>query len=82
LAGNAIALDTLINKHGVDARHFPEPVIDAMIANSDDVVAAAGAHDDISKRIYESWTAFRARMVQLAPYGEYGYMNARARHYA
>ena len=53
-----------------------------MIANSDDVVAAAGAHDDISKRIYESWTAFRARMVQLAPYGEYGYMNARARHYA
>ena len=82
VAGNAIAIDTLINKHGVDARHFPDPVIDAMMTHADDVVAAAGGHDDIAKRIHASWTAFRARMVQLSPYGEFGYMNARARHNA
>lgn len=82
IRGNAAALDALVNKHGVIAQHFPDPVIDAMHAHSEDVIAAAGAIDGLSKRIYESWTGFRKQMVGLAPFGELGYDIGRARNQA
>ena len=76
--GNAAALDALINRHGVDVRHFPEPVLQAMLDHSADVVAEAAAIDDISRRTGESWTRFRDRMAMLQPYMEMGYLGGRA----
>ncbi len=82
LAGNAAAIDALVNKHGVIVQHFPDEVLDIMHETSKEVVAAAGAIDGLSARIYESWTDFRRKMVQLAPFGEYGYTVGRARNQA
>ena len=76
--GNAVALDALINQHGVDVRHFPDPVLRAMLEQAVDVVGEAGAADDISRRTYESWTRFRDRMVMLQPYVALGYLSGRA----
>lgn len=76
--GNAVALDALINQHGVDVRHFPDSVLRAMLEQAVDVVGEAGAADDISRRTYESWTRFRDRMVMLQPYVALGYLSGRA----
>ena len=79
--GNAAALDALINKHGVSVRHFPEPVLQAMLEHAAEVVEEAGAADDISRRTYASWKTFRDRMVALQPYGALGYLAGRAAYY-
>ena len=76
--GNAAALDALVNRHGVDLRHFPAPVLRAMLERSAEVVGEAGAAGGISARIYDSWTAFRGRMALLQPYAELGYLRGRA----
>ena len=76
--GNAAALDVLIERHGVDVRHLPDPILRAMLERAAEVVAEAGAADDISRRVYASWTRFRDRMVVLQRYGAHGYMAARA----
>ena len=76
--GNALALAALVEKHGVDLRHFPAPVIAAMLERSAEVVAEAGAADRVTRRIYESWSAFRDRMAMLQPYAGLGYLDARS----
>ncbi len=76
--GNAQALDALINKHNVSVRHFPDEVLQAMLTHAEDVVAEAGAADDISQRTYASWNAFRSRMLVLQPYSALGYLAGRA----
>ncbi len=80
--GNARALEALIDQHGVDVRHFPAPVLRAMLEHSVDVVADAAAADDISRRIHESWSGFRDRMVVNQPYAALGYLAGRAAFHA
>jgi len=75
--GNAVAFHALVDEHGVDVRHFPDPVLRRLMAVANEVVADVGAGDDISRRTYESWSAFRTLAVAYAPYGAHGYMRAR-----
>jgi len=77
-AANSVALDTLVNKHGVKLRHFPEDVVRPMMQHSLDVVAETAADGDIARRIYESWEKFRKQAVDMAPVSERGFMNNRA----
>ena len=76
--GNALALEALVGEHGVDLRHFPDPVLRAMLERSAEVVAEAAAADDISRRIHANWSAFRDRMAMLQPYAGLGYLAGRA----
>jgi TRAP-type mannitol/chloroaromatic compound transport system substrate-binding protein len=77
LNGNAVALQALLSRHGVDLRHFPPPVVARLHAVSREVVAEVADHDALSARIYESWSAFRDTMQAYAPYGTYGYLRGR-----
>ncbi|MBL26230.1 MAG: ABC transporter substrate-binding protein [Rhodospirillaceae bacterium] len=77
-AANSLSLDTLVGKHGVQLRQFPEDVVKAMMKHSLDVVAETAEGGDINRRIYESWAAFRARAVKMAPFSEMGFMMNRA----
>ncbi len=77
-AANARALDTLVNKHNVQVRHFPDDVFRAMMKHSLDVVAETASEGDINKRIYESWIKFRKESMSWAPLADNGYMNNRA----
>ena len=76
--GNAQALEALRTKYNVDIRHFPDPVLRRLLEISHEVVAEVSAYDDLSARIYQSWSTFRAQAVAMAPYGSHGYMTARA----
>jgi TRAP-type mannitol/chloroaromatic compound transport system substrate-binding protein len=78
LFGNAVALDALVHRHGVEVRHFPEPVLRRLLEVSAEVVAEAAAKDDISRRIYASWSAFRDKAMAFAPFGQHGYLTSRA----
>ena len=47
------------------------------MAAARDVVAEAGAGNDLNRRVYESWSDFREKIVALAPLTELGYMTIR-----
>jgi TRAP-type mannitol/chloroaromatic compound transport system substrate-binding protein len=75
---NQSSLETLINKHGVILRRFPDELVDKARAASADVVASMSATDDITKRIAESYAAFQKQAMEYAKVSELGYMNSRA----
>jgi len=77
-AKNNQALHSLINKHKVEVRQFPDDVIKKLHALSNDVVAKVGDHDDISKKIHTSFMQFRSNVIQWSRISEQGYMKARA----
>lgn len=77
-AGNGAALTALIEKHNVALRRFPDEVYRAMAETADAVVAEAAADDDLSQRIYASWSKFRKEAIALAPLTELGYLSMRA----
>ncbi|PLX35975.1 MAG: ABC transporter substrate-binding protein [Hyphomicrobiales bacterium] len=77
-ANNGTALDTLINKHGVQLKKFPDEVFDAIGKVSNEVVAAA-ADDDMGKRIYESFAKARTDLGNWGGIAEQAYLNARSR---
>ena len=76
-AANSAAQTVLIEKHGVQIGHLPDEVIREAFRISADVVAETAAAGDLAKRIYESWSKFRAEAIARGPYAEQGYMNAR-----
>jgi len=77
-AGNAEAQRVLVDTHGVIINQFPEDVVKAAFAHAQDVLAETAALGDLHRRIYESWSKFRADSVDRAPYAEQGYMNNRS----
>ncbi|MEO0851429.1 MAG: ABC transporter substrate-binding protein, partial [Pseudomonadota bacterium] len=54
---NGIALDQLINEHGVDLRQFPDDVMAAAAREAKTVLEEVAASDDISARIFDSYKA-------------------------
>ena len=58
-AKNATALHTLVHKHKVNVRRQPKVVLSAIAKAADEVVANAGASDDLAKRVYKSYMKFR-----------------------
>ncbi|WP_425404678.1 TRAP transporter substrate-binding protein [Hwanghaeella sp.] len=76
-ARNNDALTTLVKKHGVQMRQMPEDVLNAIGEASGQVVAEVAQVDDISKRIYESFIAFRRQSIAWSKISDQAYWNAR-----
>ncbi len=77
-ARNNEALHTLVTKHKVDLRRFPDEVLKKLKVISDEVVAEVAAKDPKSKKVYESFRKFRDQVVAWHDVSERAYMNARA----
>ncbi len=77
-AKNNQALQTLIGKHKVQMRQYPDDVLKKLHALSTEVVAKVGEHDDLSKRILQSFTDFKNNVTQWSRVSEQDYMEARA----
>ena len=75
--GNAQALEVLVKRFNVELRRFPEDVSDGLFAVSKQVVAEVSEEDDLSRRIYNSWSEFREKASILAPYSTHGFMAGR-----
>ena len=78
MARNNQALQTLINEHHVDVRRLPEEVLAKLRQLSDEVVSEIADKDDLSRRVYESFTTYRSQVTQWSDISERAYLNARA----
>ena len=76
-ANNTAALDTLVNQHGVMVHEFSDEIFTAMDEAAKDVVASAGQSDDISKKVYESYSKFRKIAVDWTRLSDQAYFNKR-----
>ena len=79
-AGNAIALESLLQKHGVILKSFPEDVMSAMFKASSDMIKEKSEKNDFTSKVYKEWIKYRSKIVNLAPLTELGYMNLRSKY--
>ncbi len=76
-ANNAWCLRKLRDDGTVKIAKFDESMIRAFLANSRDVVAQAGAGDELSRRIYASYQDFRKAIMDWSDVAERAYLNSR-----
>lgn len=76
---NAIALDQLVNEHGVELREFPPDVMEAMARESRNVLEEAARADPFTGKVFESFRASLARSMAWGRISDEAYMSARRR---
>ena len=77
-ARNNRALQTLVNDHGVQLRRYPDDVLAEFRRLSEQVVAEIAEEDPISRKVYESFKAFKEQSMAWSDISERAYLNARA----
>jgi TRAP-type mannitol/chloroaromatic compound transport system substrate-binding protein len=78
-AKNGAALETLLNKHNVNLKQFPDDVFDAIGKKAEEVVAEVAGTDDLSKRIYDSYIKARKDVGDWGRISEQTYTKNRDR---
>lgn len=78
MAKNNVALDTLVDKHGVQVRRLPDEVLRKLHGLSLEVVQEVAERDPFSRKVYESYNNFSQRAERWADISEFAYMKARA----
>jgi TRAP-type mannitol/chloroaromatic compound transport system substrate-binding protein len=76
-ANNAKALQQLSADKSVEIRKFDDALLTALGKASQEVVAEIGQKDPMTRRIYESYSAFRNLSTRWAELAERGFLNAR-----
>jgi TRAP-type mannitol/chloroaromatic compound transport system substrate-binding protein len=77
-ARNNAALHTLVNKHKVKLKKFPDDVLHKLRTLSDEVVAEVASNDKNSKKVFDSFRKFRDQARAWHDISELAYYNARA----
>jgi TRAP-type mannitol/chloroaromatic compound transport system substrate-binding protein len=78
VARNNQALQTLTQEHKVEVRKLPDEVLNRLRELSDEVVAEIAEKDAMSRRVYESFQAFREQAIQWSDISDRAYLNARS----
>lgn len=76
-ARNQQALQTLLDKHQVELREFPEDVLRELKSLSEKVVDSEAAKDSLAQKVWASQKAFREQVTQWTNASEYAYIKAR-----
>jgi TRAP-type mannitol/chloroaromatic compound transport system substrate-binding protein len=76
-ANNALWLRKLRDEGSVKILPFDESVLRAALQASNDVIAEAGAGDELSRKIYESYRQFRASIMDWSDVAERAFLNSR-----
>lgn len=76
-ARNTTALQTLLDKHGVQLRQFDDSVMNAIGEVSGRVVADVATVDNLGERVYKSFIAFRQQAIAWNKIAEGGFTQAR-----
>jgi TRAP-type mannitol/chloroaromatic compound transport system substrate-binding protein len=77
-ANNNAALHTLVTRHKVQLRRFPDDVMDKLKKLSDEVVSELAGKNAFSKKVFESYQSFRDNVINWHNISERAYLNARA----
>lgn len=78
VARNNQALQTLTQEHGVEVRKLPDEVLGRLLELSEQVVAEIAEKDSMSRRVFESFQAFRDQVIQWSDISDRAYLNARS----
>ncbi|MBF6058847.1 MULTISPECIES: TRAP transporter substrate-binding protein [Thiomicrorhabdus] len=76
-ARNQQALQTLINKHHVELRYFPDEVLKELKTISQQVVEEQSNADALSAKVWASQKAFRDQVAKWTEVSELAYLKAR-----
>jgi TRAP-type mannitol/chloroaromatic compound transport system substrate-binding protein len=76
-ANNAIALRKLRQQANLKILKFDDAILGKLLAISKDVVAEAGAADELSRKISASYQQFRALIMSWSDIAERAYLNSR-----
>jgi TRAP-type mannitol/chloroaromatic compound transport system substrate-binding protein len=76
-ARNGEALATLVNQHGVQLRRFPDDVLKAIGTAATEVVSDIGNADEVTKKVYDSYVAFRRYISRWTALSEEAFTTAR-----
>ncbi|PIE41044.1 MAG: ABC transporter substrate-binding protein [Gammaproteobacteria bacterium] len=76
-ARNNIALQKLINEHGVQVKHLPDDVLKALKQASNEVIAENIEKDPFAKKVYQSFKAFSNGVIPYTEISEKAYIDAR-----
>ena len=76
-ARNNDALQTLINEHGVQLHQMPDEVMRKLGDAAGDVLAGVAESDPMTKKVYDSYMAFREKALAWSRRADFGYMRAR-----
>jgi TRAP-type mannitol/chloroaromatic compound transport system substrate-binding protein len=66
-----------VEDHGVQLRKLPDDVLAKLKSISETVVAEAASEDELSARIYASYTDFKNEVGKYHALSEQAYLNAR-----
>jgi len=76
-ARNNTALHTLVTKHKVKLRQFPDEVLAKLRQLSDEYIAEFAAKDLLTKQVYDSFRSFRDQVIEWHKVSEQAYLRAR-----
>jgi len=76
-ARNNQALETLVNKHNVQLKALPDPVLKKLHELSTEVVLELADKDPMAKKIHESFNQFRKQVIGWEKVSEQAYLRAR-----
>jgi TRAP-type mannitol/chloroaromatic compound transport system substrate-binding protein len=77
-ARNNDALETLLTEHQVQLRRFPDDVLRELRRLSKEVVAHLARKDPFAQRVFDSYAAFRSKVLAWEDLSERAYLNARS----
>jgi len=72
---NADAMQDLVKNHGVIARPLPDDVLKRLKEVTDQVLAEAAAKDPMTKKVHDSYMAYKAKYEAWAAYSEAPYQS-------
>ncbi len=75
---NGLALQILIQKHGVEIRKFSDPILKVLGRVSDEVLAELGNNDPLTRRVYESFIENRRSLMKWGEISDRAFHNARS----
>jgi TRAP-type mannitol/chloroaromatic compound transport system substrate-binding protein len=76
-AHNGAALKTLVEKHGVQLRRFPDEVVAALKKTSREVLEDAAKEDPFTAKVYQSFLNFLETTSEWTRIGDEGFVESR-----
>ena len=77
IANNNASLETLVKKHGVQVKKFPDEVLNGLGALSGQVIGDLASKDTLSSEVLSSIVKFRTGSIAFAKVSEQAFYNAR-----
>jgi len=76
-ARNPVVLQTLVEKHSIDMRSYPNDVIAMVHRLAKEVVSELAEKDPFSRKVYDSYQKFLQQSKTLSAISELAYLQVR-----